>query len=40
MIILDGILSQLIKQAPTTYGYQRGGSPIFRTISIGLNLDF
>lgn len=26
--------------SPTAYGYQRGGSPIFRTISIGLNLDF
>ncbi len=25
---------------PTAYGYQRAGSPIFRTISIGLNLDF
>ena len=25
---------------PTTYGYQRAGSPIFRTISVGLNLDF
>jgi TonB-linked SusC/RagA family outer membrane protein len=28
------------KTAPTSYGYQRGCSPIFRTISIGLNLDF
>ncbi len=26
--------------SPTTYGYQRAGSPIVRTISIGLNLDF
>ncbi len=26
--------------SPTTYGYQRAGSPIFRTISIGLNADF
>ncbi|MFD1315103.1 SusC/RagA family TonB-linked outer membrane protein [Namhaeicola litoreus] len=26
--------------SPTAYGYQRAGSPIFRTISIGLNLDF
>ncbi|QCK16412.1 SusC/RagA family TonB-linked outer membrane protein [Mangrovivirga cuniculi] len=24
----------------TTYGYQRAGSPIFRTISLGLNLEF
>jgi TonB-linked SusC/RagA family outer membrane protein len=24
----------------TTYGYQRGGSPIQRTISVGLNLEF
>ncbi len=28
------------KTSPTTYGYQRGGSPIARTISIGLNLNF
>ncbi len=28
------------KTSPTTYGYQRGGSPIYSTISIGLNLDF
>lgn len=28
------------KTSPTTYGYQRGGSPIFSTISIGLNLNF
>ncbi|MGM5470628.1 SusC/RagA family TonB-linked outer membrane protein [Flavobacteriaceae bacterium LMO-SS05] len=26
--------------SPTTYGYQRAGSPIFRTISLGLNLEF
>ncbi|MEZ7494939.1 TonB-dependent receptor [Leeuwenhoekiella aequorea] len=26
--------------SPTTYGYQRGGSPIFRTISFGINADF
>jgi len=26
--------------SPTTYGYQRAGSPIFRTISIGLNVEF
>jgi len=24
----------------TTYGYQRAGSPIFRTISLGLNIEF
>jgi len=24
----------------TTYGYQRAGSPIFRTLSIGLNIEF
>ncbi len=28
------------RTSPTNYGYQRAGSPIFRTISIGLNLDF
>jgi TonB-linked SusC/RagA family outer membrane protein len=28
------------KTSPTQYGYQRGGSPIYRTISLGLNLDF
>jgi len=26
--------------SPTTYGYQRAGSPIARTISVGLNLEF
>ncbi|MGQ1910362.1 SusC/RagA family TonB-linked outer membrane protein [Marinifilum sp. RC60d5] len=26
--------------SPTTYGYQRAGSPIYRTISVGFNLDF
>ena len=26
--------------SPTTYGYQRAGSPIYSTISIGLNVDF
>ncbi|GGG40879.1 SusC/RagA family TonB-linked outer membrane protein [Christiangramia forsetii] len=26
--------------SPTTYGYQRAGSPIFKTISIGINADF
>ena len=28
------------RTSPTSYGYQRAGSPIYRTISIGLNLDF
>lgn len=28
------------RTSPTTYGYQRAGSPIYRTISFGLNLDF
>jgi len=28
------------RTGPTTYGYQRAGSPIYRTISFGLNLDF
>jgi len=26
--------------SPTTYGYQRAGSPIFSTISLGLNVEF
>lgn len=26
--------------SPTTYGYQRAGSPIYRTISLGLNIEF
>ncbi|MDC6352206.1 TonB-dependent receptor [Zeaxanthinibacter sp. PT1] len=26
--------------SPTTYGYQRAGSPIFRTVSLGLNVEF
>jgi TonB-linked SusC/RagA family outer membrane protein len=26
--------------SPTTYGYQRGGNPVYRTISLGVNLDF
>ena len=26
--------------SPTTWGYQRAGSPIFRTISLGLNVEF
>ncbi|NJB37688.1 SusC/RagA family TonB-linked outer membrane protein [Croceivirga sp. JEA036] len=26
--------------SPTTYGYQRAGSPVFRTISIGTNIEF
>ncbi|WP_248723111.1 TonB-dependent receptor [Seonamhaeicola sp. ML3] len=30
----------LDRTSPTNYGYQRAGSPIFRTISLGLNLDF
>ncbi|MFK7905065.1 MAG: hypothetical protein AB8B69_08070, partial [Chitinophagales bacterium] len=25
---------------PTTYGYQRAGSPIQKTVSVGLNLGF
>ncbi|WP_066224608.1 SusC/RagA family TonB-linked outer membrane protein [Formosa haliotis] len=28
------------KTNPTQYGYQRGGSPIYSTVSLGLNLDF
>ena len=30
----------LDKTSPTQYGYQRGGAPIYRTISLGLNVDF
>ena len=30
----------LDKTSPTQYGYQRGGSPITRTISLGFNIDF
>ena len=30
----------LDRTSPTNYGYQRGGSPIFSTISLGLNLNF
>ncbi|MFD1016791.1 SusC/RagA family TonB-linked outer membrane protein [Winogradskyella rapida] len=30
----------LDKTSPTQYGYQRGGSPIYRTISLGLDVDF
>jgi hypothetical protein len=26
--------------SPTTWGYQRAGSPIFSTISLGLNIEF
>jgi hypothetical protein len=26
--------------SPTTYGYQRAGSPVFSTISLGLNIEF
>lgn len=28
------------RTGPTTYGYQRAGSPIYSTISFGLNVDF
>ena len=30
----------LDKTSPTQYGYQRGGSPIFTTVSFGVNIDF
>lgn len=30
----------LDKTTPTSMGYQRGGSPIFSTISFGVNIDF
>ena len=30
----------IISTSATTYGYQLGGSPIFSTISLGLNLEF
>ncbi|WP_179352927.1 SusC/RagA family TonB-linked outer membrane protein [Winogradskyella vidalii] len=30
----------LDKTSPTQYGYQRGGSPIYRTISFGVDVDF
>ncbi|MDV7186446.1 TonB-dependent receptor [Lutibacter sp. TH_r2] len=30
----------LDKTSPTQYGYQRGGSPIYSTISLGVNIDF
>jgi len=30
----------LDKTSPTQYGYQRGGSPVYRTISFGLDVDF
>ncbi|MDW5290395.1 TonB-dependent receptor [Formosa sp. PL04] len=30
----------IMKTSPTQYGYQRGGSPTYSTISLGLNLDF
>jgi len=26
--------------SPTTYGYQRAGSPVFSTVSLGVNLEF
>ena len=30
----------LNKTSPTQYGYQRGGSPIATTVSLGVNIDF
>lgn len=30
----------LDKTTPTSLGYQRGGSPIFSTVSFGINIDF
>lgn len=30
----------IYETSPTTYGYQRAGSPIYRTISFGLNVEF
>jgi len=27
-------------ESPLTYGYQRGAAPIYRTVSVGLNLEF
>lgn len=30
----------IYETSPTTYGYQRAGSPLARTISIGINADF
>lgn len=30
----------LDKTSPTQYGYQRGGSPVYSTISLGVNIDF
>ncbi|MDG1805776.1 TonB-dependent receptor [Flavicella sp.] len=30
----------LDKTSPTQYGYQRGGSPITSTVSLGVNIDF
>jgi hypothetical protein len=26
--------------SPTTYGYQRAGSPVFSTISVGVSIEF
>ncbi len=28
------------RNSPLTYGYQRGAAPIFRTLSVGVNLEF
>ena len=36
----ESIYHQSGSQLSTTYGYQRGGSPINQTISIGLNVEF
>ena len=36
----ESIYQQSGSQLSTTYGYQRGGSPINQTISLGLNLEF
>ena len=36
----ESIYHQSGSQLSTTYGYQRGGSPINQTISIGLNVQF
>ena len=30
----------IYETSPTTYGYQRAGSPVFRTISLGTNIEF
>lgn len=36
----ESIYQQSGSQLSTTYGYQRGGSPINKTISLGLNVEF